>query len=280
MSRIFHSQHEEHILKAVEQNFAEEMAGFGRALPGAELHEDKELTWFLTGQHGPNGVLLTNFDTDDTQAIEARIEETIRYFQQHQLAHFGWTIGPTSYPPDLPNLLEEYHFQHHDTTCCMMTETTAPRPPLEMPAGLRITEVGTLAELAQKCRVEMICFENTEEVGQNYQHVYTDSGFGAGKAWHHYIGWLNGEAVAVAAILLHAGIAGVYGIGTLPQARRQGIGTAMVQHLLAEIARMDYAVAILSPSELSQRIYQRLGFRECCQLYHYTYYFQSETEQL
>ena len=46
---------------AVEANFAEEMACFGRGLPGATFHQDEELTWFLTGPKGPNGVLLTTF---------------------------------------------------------------------------------------------------------------------------------------------------------------------------------------------------------------------------
>ena len=278
MSKIFHNPSEERLLNAVESNFAEEMAGFGRALPGAELHVDPELTWFITCPTGPNGVLLTSFDNDEPEYIENRIEETIQHFQRHHVQRFGWTVGPTSYPPDLPNLLEEHDFQHRDTTICMLTEIASPRPPLEMPPGLQITEVSSLAELEQKCKVEMACFAITEENAKNYQRTYAYNGFGGDKPWHHYIGYLHGTPVAVAAILLHTGVAGIYGVGTLPQARQQGIGTAMTQHVIKEIGRLGYALAVLSPSTQSQRIYQRLGFHECCQLYHYTYYFQASTE--
>ena len=120
MTTIIHSLADERILSAIEHNFAEEMACFGRALPGAELHEDEELTWFLTGPTGPNGVLLTNFRTDDQGHIETRLKETIEHFQKHLLKSFGWTVGPTTYPPDMANILEENGLQHRDTTNCMV----------------------------------------------------------------------------------------------------------------------------------------------------------------
>jgi len=274
MNKIIRSLAEEGILAALDQNFTEEMACFGRALPGAKLHEDEELTWFLTGPSGPNGVLLTDFHTDDSAYIETRIQETIQHFQHHQLQRFGWTVGPSSYPPDLANFLEEQGLEHRDTTNCMALALTQPRPPATLPPDFQISEVTNEEELLIKCEIEKLSFNSSEVMAAHYRQSYINNGFGPHKAWHHYIGWYQNKPVTIAAFLLHAGIAGIYGVGTLPEARRKGFARAMLQYVLSEIERLGYAVAILSPTDLSLSLYQQLGFRNFCQLYHYTYFFQ------
>ena len=269
MDTIFRSLSEPGVLAAIEGNFAEEMACFGRSLPGAILHEDNELTWFLTGPSGPNGILLTRFSQDDQAYIEGRITDTLAQFRKYQVQEIGWRVGPTATPPDLANHLENQGFVHKATMNCMVLNIQASRIPTTMPDGLSIQEVLTVEDLQTKCEIEKVGFGATEMMAQHYYQTYLSSGFGANARWHHYIACKEGRAVAVAAVLLHQGIAGIYGVSTLPETRQQGICTALMGHVLQEIQRLGYTIASLSPSEMSEGIYRRLGFQNYCHLHHY-----------
>lgn len=254
---------------AVEANFAEEMACFGRGVPGATFHQDEELTWFLTGPKGPNGVLLTTFTCTSDAHIHARITETLNTFKAQQVQEIGWRVGPTAYPPDLRNYLQTHGLIHRATMTCMVLEIANVQPEFSGPIGLVIKEVTDEETLKIKCDVEKRGFGSTEGMAQKYYQSYTYSGFGAGSAWHHYIGWLKGEPVAVASLLLHQGVAGIYGVTTVEEARRQGIGETLTRHVVQEARKLNHRVATLSPTDMSEAIYRRIGFRDYCKLYHY-----------
>ena len=77
--------------------------------------------------------------------------------------------------------------------------------------------------------------------------------------------------MATALLFLGAGVAGIYGVGTIPQARRRGIGWAMTTAPLLEARAMGYQIGTLHSSSMGFGIYQRLGFREYCKLSRYVW---------
>ena len=89
--------------------------------------------------------------------------------------------------------------------------------------------------------------------------VYRKLGYG--DPWRHYLGRLDGKAVATATVFLGAGVAGLYFVMTVPEARRRGIGAAITYGALRE-AGPEYAVLGSSPAGRS--VYSGLGFREYC----------------
>jgi hypothetical protein len=50
-------------------------------------------------------------------------------------------------------------------------------------------------------------------------------GMGTSKTLRHYIGHLDGELVATSTILLSDGVAGLYMVATMPEARGKGVGS-------------------------------------------------------
>ncbi|HXX79773.1 MAG TPA: GNAT family N-acetyltransferase, partial [Ktedonobacteraceae bacterium] len=67
----------------------------------------------------------------------------------------------------------------------------------------------------------------------------------------------------------HAGVAGIYGVATIPQYRRQGIAATMTLHALHEAHKLGYRISILSPSKMSDALYRRIGFRDFCTIMHH-----------
>ena len=77
----------------------------------------------------------------------------------------------------------------------------------------------------------------------------------------HYVAYTReGMPVATASVLFHAGVAGLYNIGTLPSHARRGIGTAITARALERARERGCDTAILHASPTGYPIYLRLGF--------------------
>jgi ribosomal protein S18 acetylase RimI-like enzyme len=96
--------------------------------------------------------------------------------------------------------------------------------------------------------------------------------FAAGVSVPHtrtYLALLDGQPVATSQLLLPAGVAGIYNVTCLPEARGQGIGAAVTLAPLVEARRRGYGVAVLQASDLGYSVYRRLGFRDYGRLMEY-----------
>ena len=210
------------LIEAIENNLIEEMAWFGRALPQAELHKTPQLLTFYTGVSGPNGVLYARFASEDERFVANRIDDVMEYFEARGVI-FGWTVGPSTRPSQLASILEARGFVYSASTTGMAVDMLAMREDVPHNAGLSITEILDLEHLRILRDMEMRGFGATEAEAQQYHDVYAGAGFGYSLPWHHFIGWLRGAPVAIASLLYHAGVAGIYGVTTIPEARRQGV---------------------------------------------------------
>ncbi len=77
-----------------------------------------------------------------------------------------------------------------------------------------------------------------------------------------YVGYVDGEPVSTAAIVMGGGAMGVYNVGTLPGHQRRGYGEAVMRYALEE-ARREHGVqrALLQSTPAGLRLYERMGFR-------------------
>lgn len=100
---------------------------------------------------------------------------------------------------------------------------------------------------------------------------FAPAGYDEGEPLQLYLARLVGAPVAVSQLFLGAGVAGIYCVGTLPQARRQGIGAAVTHAALVDARALGYNLAVLGASELGEPVYRRLGFAVCGGLTEYVW---------
>jgi ribosomal protein S18 acetylase RimI-like enzyme len=87
--------------------------------------------------------------------------------------------------------------------------------------------------------------------------------------WRHFVGRIDGSAVACATTFFASGVVGLYFVCTSPDARRRGVGAAISRTALVDARDDGMRVGVLGSSPMGQRVYERLGFRTVCDLHVY-----------
>lgn len=260
-------------MTALESNMIAFWSAYGRA-SGSTLQETADVVWFYTGIQVPlfNGVLFARLTPNGVKAtldsLQARIDE--------QGAPALWWVGPQSKPDNLGSLLEEHGLQLAGEIPGMAINLALVDNKPETIANLTIQKA-TNAEMQG-------LWARTAAVGTGFSDVATDAMARLEatltdpqyKAQHRYIGFLGGTPVATSALVLDSGVAGIYAVATIPEARRKGIGRMMTVMPLLEARQIDYRVGILQASSMGYSIYKRIGFREVCK---YRLYLQSKGDR-
>ncbi|MGD2145438.1 MAG: GNAT family N-acetyltransferase [Anaerolineae bacterium] len=230
--------------------------------PSTELFDSPKLTWFITGVPHPfmNGIFRTQLTPDDA---DDEIRRTLASFKARQVP-FMWWVGSATQPADLGRRLEAHGLAYCEDTPGMAADLLALREDSASPAGLTIQTVGDEDTLAQWVSAAVIGFEMPETGEDPCFDLFAGVGFDL--PLRNYLGLLGGKPVAASQLFLAAGVAGIYYVATVPEARRHGIGTAMTLASLREARAMGYRIGILQSSEMGLRVYGRLGFEEYCTL--------------
>ena len=77
-----------------------------------------------------------------------------------------------------------------------------------------------------------------------------------------YVGYLDGNPVSTTAIMIAAGVIGIYAVGTLPGHQRRGYAEAIMRHAV-EQARKTSGIerTVLQSSQAGLPLYVKLGYR-------------------
>ena len=78
-----------------------------------------------------------------------------------------------------------------------------------------------------------------------------------------FLAYVDGNVAGGGALAMHGGVCGLFGASTLPELRRRGVQTALLDARIGWAAShgCDLAVSITAPASISQRNIERAGFR-------------------
>lgn len=247
------------LISAIESNIFPFFEAF-QECPGAEVHDEDEILWTMTDVPFAllNCVMRSRIPPEKVDAI---IQSVIAQARRRHVPLL-WLTGPQSRPADLGRHLERYGFTGEHSPG-MAIDLAKLKEDLPAPAGFssqRVTDAATLriwgqvfgtAFGAQDVAVEALC-DLSMCIGLDKIRCY--------------LGWLNGKPAGISSLFLGAGAAGIYNVGTLPEARRRGIGAWMTALPLREGRAEGYKAGVLQASEMGASVYRSLGFEEYCKI--------------
>jgi GNAT superfamily N-acetyltransferase len=144
---------------------------------------------------------------------------------------------------------------HRDTVPGLVMEPIVEPPPL--PQGLAIRAAHDAASMDEHRRIMASSFGFPQDIAERLlsERLLSE------RDCEYYIGYVEGGAVASSALIMTDGVAGVYNVGCLQEARRKGYGEAMTWHAVTRGKEMGCDIASLQASEMGRPIYERMGFR-------------------
>jgi GNAT superfamily N-acetyltransferase len=218
---------------------------------GGTRDPDDALVLYRSGlAHGLlNGVLRLRGRPFDEAAVEA----------ERRLAGvpWRWWVGPDS-DAGVARGLAERGYQRRGGMPVMATRLDRiPDPP--RPDGLTIDRVDAPAGVPEYVEAYASSFGVTPELFDATvdveRRLRTDVG-----TLTRLVGRIDGRAVATAAVLVSADVAGLYWIGTEPAHRSRGIAAALTAAAMAVGRDSGTSVCTLQASSLGEPVYRRLGF--------------------
>lgn len=255
---------DEQLAAAIEENACALFRAM-MALPGSELYESENLNRHHTPFAHPffNGVWQTRLAESE---VEAAIDESLDWFAVRNKPPFFWWVTPKTEPKNLADYLLARGFKPHTVgSPGMAIELDGLDEDLRAPDGLQIVQAADEAALEDWIGA----VQATYGFPRSAMQAWVDATIAlriTTAPWQAYIGYLDNKAVATNFLFNGGapggGVAGLYVVGTTPEARGRGIGTAITLKPLLDARAQGHHYGVLFASPEGYPMYRRMGFRD------------------
>jgi GNAT superfamily N-acetyltransferase len=247
------------VKKAIRTNWENYHYCLGQS-PSVELSIGRYLTWFVTKvpDHFMNLVVCTQLPS---QGADELIGNVLAHFRSLHIKKVSW-LAEESVPAEE---IKQYLLSHGLTSnesfgANMAVDMMSVPEDLPLPTGLEIVRVEDKETLQEWIHVASLGFGVAEEFEEVWYDFFVEAVFE--QPFWTYLALLNGRPVGTSQLFLSAGVAGIYNVTCVPEARGQGIGAAITQAPLLDARAIGYRVGILQASKLGYPVYRRLGFQD------------------
>ena len=245
------------LARATKQNLTDFFRFLGHS-PAADYQEMGGIARWRTPLAHPwfNGILLRRPPRAGDEALLAQLVAEFQFVPDTPFTL--WIEHDTPRDPWSP-ILSSLGFVHdHGAPGMAITLRDLP-PQAALPPGFAILPVTDNRTL----RIWSETFISAYELPAHWAiGLYALlEGLGLNIPLAHFLGTLDGKAVATSSIFYSAGVAGVQFVATMPTARRRGLGGFMTLQPLYEAHRQGVTAAILQSSEMGYNLYKDVGFQ-------------------
>jgi GNAT superfamily N-acetyltransferase len=244
---------------AIEANLFELLRAIGH-LPGAELHEDPELCRHFAPPYSPmfKGAWGARIAPGEEDRV---IAATVSYFRARGAPFFFWWTRAE--PSTLGARLEANGLVPFELNSPGMVGHLADLDYEALdspPPGFALERVRDAAGLRTFAHTFVTCYGIPEWAGSAWTEATLSMGI-ENAPWNFYVASFNGRPVAVSMGFHGAGVASVYAVGVLREARRQGFGAAVTLAPFYDALERGLRYGVLFSTDEGMPMYQRLGFR-------------------
>lgn len=245
-------------VQGLERNLWEMWSRFGRG-DGCALHEEADAIWIDTPIPTlPYNAVLRFAAEDD---VDRRIDALFDHYGRRGVP-FMWIVHPSAQPLDLDERLRARGMEEAEV-CPGMSMNLADLPEdQDNPAGIEIREAAEESDVSEILELAAWRWDVPQEVIPLLGPVTGAFEVGAaGGGIRCWIARRHGAPVAKAVLCLGAGVAGIYGVATKPEARGLGLARILTLQALREARQGGYDRAVLHSTPMARSLYEKIGFR-------------------
>ncbi len=185
------------------------------------------------------------------------IAYTIEYFAQKGKP-WSWQVNTISEPRDLKERLVAAGLVHSHDNPGMAYDLHGYRPQADQGDMREAIDAGTMNIWLDTA---LAAFNMPREFGQTIADPFPNGGTQVARFFYVCD---EGKPVACSMVYFSDGVAGIYTVGTLADARRKGFGEKVMHSCLAAAVEAGYDAAILHATKMGVLLYEKMGFVEYC----------------
>jgi ribosomal protein S18 acetylase RimI-like enzyme len=246
------------VKSAIKANWEAYHYCLGRS-PNVELSIGRYLKWLMTDlpDFFMNLVVCTQLPSEGADEL---IESALAHFRSMNIRKLSWLAHEGVPSTEIYKALLAHGLTFRESFATeMAVDLSLLSENLPTHPGLRIVPVEEDA-LRQWIHVASIGFRISEKFEKVWYDFFVDAIFNP--QFRTYLALLNGKPVGTSQLFLSEGVAGIYNVTCIPEARGQGIGSAVTLAPLLKAREMGYRIGILQASKRGYNVYRRLGFQD------------------
>lgn len=228
---------------------------------GGALQQKDGLVWTRTGA---NGESIIPFPALSAETAGEQLDDLIAEYRRNPPKGAGcWSLDPPQ-PPDLGIRLLARGFQPGWRPCWMALDLETMHPSYPAPKELRVVADNEIPLF----KVEGLPYAHAiipprPSAGGPASAPLSPGQESADQATgiQRYIAFMDKKVAGHCGVLLTTGpygVAGIYHVGVVPKARKQGIGKALVMAACLYAKERGYRYAVLNAT--GRRLYEQIGF--------------------
>ncbi|MFL5348420.1 MAG: GNAT family N-acetyltransferase [Hyalangium sp.] len=229
--------------------------------PNGEAFDSPDVS--IASTNGPWGILNAAFlpsPVETEAALERSVAAAVQYFAPRKL---GWMyvacedwVAP-SLRAKAPEVIEAHGLKLAMSVMGMVAERLA--PPTRPPPALDIRHATDVEALTHVADINAIAYASPLEVAR--QSIANPALFQADN--RGFVGYVEGKAVSVAAVMQVHGVAYVGNVATLEAYRKRGYAEAVMRQALQDARRVwGMERTVLHATDAGRPIYLRMGYRD------------------
>lgn len=256
-TQLLQTVNDPRLVEALEANTAAAYADMARN-PQGDIYSGPDLTRYISGvpAHILNGLVGARLREE---GLDAALDEILARFKARAVPMIWW-VGPSTEPEDLGARLEAHGLSYDGETPGMAIEIAALSQEAAAIPSLSVTSVSHEDDVVAWAQVATRGYGMPDEMTPALVEMGARHCLRGDSPWAYYLGRLDGRPVATSMMYPFAGVAGIYCVATVPEARRQGLGAELTRLALQRAGEQGYRVGILQASGMGFPVYRRMGF--------------------
>ena len=246
------------VCRGLEENLWSLWSRFGRG-EGCCLHDEHGAVWFDTPipTLPYNAVICFSAEHD----VDRRIDALFAHYRRRGVP-FLWIVHPSARPFDLPERLRARGMEEAEICPGMAMNLDDLPAQRALPDGIEISEVNDETGAGRLLELVGWRWAVPQEALPVLAGVTRAFGVGVpGSSVRSWLAWRGGVPVAKALLHLAAGVAGLYGVVTRPEARGLGLARSLTIHAFSVARREGYATGVLHSTPMARGLYEKIGCR-------------------